>query len=273
MSSGYIYLLQPLRSITDNQKIYKIGKTKRNNFKRFNEYPSGSILLLQSSCNDCDLMEKHLLKLFDGKFIKETNYGREYFQGDLIEMKKLINSEVMNEKNIVNNSIDLSNNIIGLDDVAEDGVVELYGEYRRPEPYDDLDVSRVFNIENNTKKYGEYRCELCNFVTVNKSKYYRHNLTDKHKKNEIIKICKEKDEDNLLLISCEKCNKKYKSRVGLWRHSKTCNQEKLTNENSVKNVLNTDMFMELINQNKQLQKLLVQQSKDNTDLINKLIER
>ena len=65
MSSGYIYLLQPLRSIIDNKNIYKIGKTKRNNYKRFNEYPNGSILLLQSSCNNCDLMEKHLLKLFD----------------------------------------------------------------------------------------------------------------------------------------------------------------------------------------------------------------
>ena len=84
MSLGYIYLLQPLRSITDNQKIYKIGKTTRNNFKRFNEYPIGSILLLQSSCNNCDLMEKHLLKLFNEKFVKETNYGREYFNGDLI---------------------------------------------------------------------------------------------------------------------------------------------------------------------------------------------
>ena len=89
MSSGYIYLLQPLRSIIDNKNIYKIGKTKRNNYKRFNEYPNGSILLLQSSCNNCDLMEKHLLKLFDERFVKETDYGKEYFNGDLIEMKKL----------------------------------------------------------------------------------------------------------------------------------------------------------------------------------------
>ena len=108
MSSGYIYLLQPLRSIIDNKNIYKIGKTKRNNYKRFNEYPNGSILLLQSSCNNCDLMEKHLLKLFDERFVKETDYGKEYFNGDLIEMKKLINNEIINE----NNDLDLSDNLL-----------------------------------------------------------------------------------------------------------------------------------------------------------------
>ena len=87
MSSGYIYLLQPQRSITNNEQIYKIGKTKRENFKRFNEYPVGSILLLQSSCKNCDLMERRLLNIFDEHFIKETDYGREYYHCELLELK------------------------------------------------------------------------------------------------------------------------------------------------------------------------------------------
>ena len=45
------------------------------------------------------------------------------------------------------------------------------------------------------------------------------------------------------------------------------------NENFVKNTLNTDMFMEVIKHNKDLQNMLTQQVKDHIDLVNKLIER
>ena len=133
-----------------------------------------------------------------------------------------------------------------------------------------------------TKKNTEYKCEICCFVTGNKSKYDRHNLTDKHKKNENVTICNEKSQEKSLLICCEKCNKNYKSRVGLWRHLKVCNQEKELifvtkempiNENTVKHTLDADMFMELIKQNKELQNMLTQQAKDHTELVNKLIER
>ena len=132
--------------------------------------------------------------------------------------------------------------------------------------------------QKGTKKYCEYKCEKCGFVTGNKSKYDRHNLTDKHKKNENVTICNEKSQERSLPICCEKCNKNYKSRVGLWRHLKVCNQEKdenfitkemSINENTVKNTLDADMFMELINRNKELQNMLAQQ----TELVNKLIER
>ena len=132
------------------------------------------------------------------------------------------------------------------------------------------------------KKYCEYRCEICSFITVNRSKYERHKLTEKHKKNINVANFNKKSQEMSLLLCCEKCNKKYKSRVGLWRHSKTCNQEKenifitkenVPNENSFQNTINADMFMELIKQNKELQNLLAQQSRDNSELINKLIER
>ena len=142
MSSGYIYLLRPLRSITSNEEIYKIGKTKRKNFKRFNEYPSGSILLLQSSCENCDLMERKLLKIFDEHFIKETDYGREYFKGDVIRMKKIINSEIINE-------IDVSS----LGDVDNVGVTKTYDE-TLVEPYN-INSIEYFSKRASLKINGE----------------------------------------------------------------------------------------------------------------------
>jgi hypothetical protein len=78
----YIYLLQPVISITNNQKVFKIGKTRRKNFIRFNEYPNGSVLLFQSSCINCDIMERKLLKIFKDNFIFRRDYGIEYFEGN-----------------------------------------------------------------------------------------------------------------------------------------------------------------------------------------------
>ena len=51
------------------EQIYKIGKTKRENLKRFGNYPNGSDLLLHITCNDCDNIEKNILSIFKEKFI------------------------------------------------------------------------------------------------------------------------------------------------------------------------------------------------------------
>ena len=62
-SIEYIYLLKTEFAVTNNENIYKIGKTHRQNLIRFNEYPRGSILLFQISCKNCDIMERRLLHL------------------------------------------------------------------------------------------------------------------------------------------------------------------------------------------------------------------
>ena len=242
MSSGYIYLLRPLRSITDDKNIYKIGKTKRNNFIRFNEYPIGSILLLQSSCKNCDLMEKKILKIFDEQFIKENDYGREYFRGDLIEMKKLINSEIVNEENIVND-----NNIIE----------ELNESYKSDD--------EIINIIKN------FECKNCKYTTNVKSNYKKHCMTTRHKN--VINDCG-KVKERIKIYSCITCNKGFKSRNGLWCHAKNCTIEPsldlVSEENQVNSQLkDSGVVTELIKYNKELQNILIQQSK----LMNKIMER
>jgi len=259
MSSGYIYLLQPLCSIKDNKQVYKIGKTKRNNFKRFNEYPVGSILLLQSSCKNCDLMENHLLKLFNERFAKETDYGREYFQGGLFEMKKLINSEIMNEENIID--YDNNNNNI--------------------EESDYLDREIIKNV---TERIEKYICEKCNYITNVKSNYIKHCLTAKHKN-----VMKCNVSNGSLSFSCRNCDKVYKSNVGLWRHSKVCIKSSEDKIVTIENPsIDTSLFIKLIQQNENLQNLLIQQATEyaqkhseqaaeyaqkQSELMNKLIER
>jgi len=92
----YIYLLQEREFIKTKEPIYKIGKTKQVNTKRMNQYPKQSVLLFQIACDNCDRLEKDILKLFKKRYIQKTDIGIEYFEGDwedmmdtIYEMRKL----------------------------------------------------------------------------------------------------------------------------------------------------------------------------------------
>ena len=63
----YIYLLQEREFVISKTPIYKLGKSKQENVSRFRQYPKGSNLLFQITCNDCDLTENILKKLFAEK--------------------------------------------------------------------------------------------------------------------------------------------------------------------------------------------------------------
>jgi hypothetical protein len=87
---NYIYLLQEREFVKCNENIYKVGKTKKDQFTRFNQYPNGSILLLQIKCNDCDCNEREIIKLFKSKYTHKKQIGNEYFEGDYEDMMKNI---------------------------------------------------------------------------------------------------------------------------------------------------------------------------------------
>lgn len=99
----YIYLLHPFEFI--NNDIYKIGKTKQENLKRFGNYPKGSVLLYQTICINCDITEKEILKLFKNKY--KLVKGYEYFKGDYNEM---INDIYQFTNNDINNKMNTQMN-------------------------------------------------------------------------------------------------------------------------------------------------------------------
>ena len=101
-------------------------------------------------------------------------------------------------------------------------------------------------------------CDFCHFKCSKNSEYIKHLLTAKHISNASGNI---KKSDNFI---CKNCNKLYKSRKGLWGHSKICTsildnsniQEPLhTPQEDVKNL--TSLVMELMKSNTELQKQLV----------------
>ena len=148
-----------------------------------------------------------------------------------------------------------------------------------------------------SKKVAEnFYCKACDYNTCKKYNFNKHCLTPKH-----IKVTNATlDTENSTEFSCDKCSKIYKSRCGIWRHQKSCiivrdnfmsssevSKDALLikqnldpfiiiggvdSENS-SNSLDTNVIIELIKQNKELQQLLVQQVKSKDELINKLIER
>ena len=89
MTEGqYVYLLREREFVKTGELIYKIGKTKKEHYTRFNQYPNGSILLLHIKCNDCDCNEKDIIKLFKTKYKHKKEIGNEYFEGNFKEMMK-----------------------------------------------------------------------------------------------------------------------------------------------------------------------------------------
>jgi len=124
MNPQYIYLLREREFIKTKENIFKIGKTKQLNNIRFSQYPKDSNLLLQISCNNCDILEKNLINIFKEKFIQRKDIGNEYFEGDdkimiyeiCINIEKEIFEGLVNKKNIKILNEEISEEIIELSD-------------------------------------------------------------------------------------------------------------------------------------------------------------
>jgi hypothetical protein len=115
-----------------------------------------------------------------------------------------------------------------------------------------------------------FSCELCDYNTSRKSQYDRHLSTDKHKRivNDSKMIVPVPIKKN---FTCA-CGKKYKYDSGYYRHKKKCQQNNLqivennsdsdsdSNSNNTNNI-NSDIIMALINDNKELKQIIIDQNK------------
>ena len=125
-------------------------------------------------------------------------------------------------------------------------------------------------ITQKTQKNSNYFCDICDFKTNNKNDYSRHILTPKHCKKSNLTIIEQSLTNNTQIISnfnCTICNKKYKSRVGLWGHKKKCHfeneiiEEKSSIDNSNNSNNNSNLILELVKQNQEFKELMMEQNK------------
>jgi hypothetical protein len=122
-----------------------------------------------------------------------------------------------------------------------------------------------------------YSCNLCNYNTIRNNDYKKHLSTAKH-----IKITNSLQNDlcnvtNIVekIFKC-KCGNIYKYKQGLSNHKKKCNFK----PNEELPIINTKFVLELIKKNQELQDLLIEQNKQvleqnkqNSILINKIVEK
>ena len=135
----------------------------------------------------------------------------------------------------------------------------------------------TFSINVNPKnafKVAKYECSVCNYYSKNKSNYDKHLLTDKH----INKITGEPKNAKHI---CSRCNKEYSIYNSLWKHKKHCvviterepeplqNTFTPINKDNSYNSITPEMFMEVLNESKELRNVLIEQNKE---LQNKLLE-
>ena len=108
-------------------------------------------------------------------------------------------------------------------------------------------------------------CEFCDFRCSKESDYIRHLLTLKHKKFTLVYKKTPKIEDALI---CE-CQKKYTTRMGLWKHKKKCkflttNKQIVTDvdvnfETELKEMATKDkdgLIMKLLKDNEEIRQIL-----------------
>uniref|UniRef100_A0A6C0BTT3 C2H2-type domain-containing protein n=1 Tax=viral metagenome TaxID=1070528 RepID=A0A6C0BTT3_9ZZZZ len=130
-----------------------------------------------------------------------------------------------------------------------------------------------------TKKHIFYNCENCQYFTTNKTHWNRHIQTEKHGKVLLATDCQQKKHishitDTERKIKCE-CGKIYTDRSGLWRHRKRCDTANdCTGETTVATQEHTTLaglLQEMMKQNQELQKQLIELANEKKNVINNTI--
>ena len=122
--------------------------------------------------------------------------------------------------------------------------------------------------EKTKKNDNKYICEICDYNTCKKTDYIRHINTIKHKGN-ILATEKTKKRDTKYI--CEYCEKLYNDRTGLWKHRKTCSTSSEPPDTpsfpETKTIIGSsdipiELILEVIKQSKEVQNVLIEQNKE-----------
>jgi hypothetical protein len=103
----------------------------------------------------------------------------------------------------------------------------------------------------------KFECEHCHYSTSKKSSFDKHLLTVKHTLS-VTSDTSDKKVAKSCSLNCDICSKTYNSRNGLWRHKKTCIKTEKDNYNPE---ISPELIMNVLQQNKELQQLLIEQNK------------
>ena len=108
-----------------------------------------------------------------------------------------------------------------------------------------------------------YHCELCNLITRSSKDYNKHMRTSKHKNRTTMSDFALKIPEQFI---CNKCNKCYKARNGLWYHQQKCitTYQPVVDE-SDNFIIDKEFVMSILKQNADI-------IKENSELTNLMME-
>jgi len=112
----------------------------------------------------------------------------------------------------------------------------------------------------------KFSCDACDFICSKKSNYTKHLTTLKHKS---LTNLTEKDKKKRDYI-CSQCSKEYKSREGLWYHKKKCLTK--PENNPMEMAFLTNLVMEVVKNNSDLQKQNQEMHKQNHELQKQVLD-
>jgi len=115
------------------------------------------------------------------------------------------------------------------------------------------------STEKMPKNANLYYCNKCDFKCSKKSNYMKHLLTRKHQNRELSTNINIKRAKNAVPFICSKCNKCYKDRSGLWRHTQKCiipiDDEDYNQTESIQDfVCDKDFVLSILKQNSDILK-------------------
>lgn len=240
-TENYIYLLRTREFVTANQNVYKIGRTNQTHTNRFKQYPKGSELILQYSCKDCIACEKGLLYIFRVNYIKRKDIGSEYFEGDVISMKRDIHNFIDNEQdNVINTNelIKAADEKAKLEkraekeELAKQAKLELEKQLelektaelaKQEEINKEVELARQAELAKQEELDKEVKLKIQEQLEIQLNKQSK--ITELYKKENQIKlknnqVITSQNLENILKpeIFCERCGMDFKSRKTLIRH-------------------------------------------------------
>jgi len=118
------------------------------------------------------------------------------------------------------------------------------------------------NFQNENNNLNNFSCENCKYFTNNKKDYKKHLLTKKH-----LSYNQFNNNSEMKFYSCN-CGKTYSYNSSLYNHKKKCqyNQNQLVE----KKTNYDEIITTLINENNELRKTLIEQTKIISDVIPKI---
>jgi hypothetical protein len=121
-------------------------------------------------------------------------------------------------------------------------------------------------MEKSPKIPKIYKCDICCYSTRNKKDISKHYDTIKHKNATNRTDSNEKIPNEPVEYHCQNCDKSYKAKSSLWYHLKKCTTMK-TEIAEEKNSEDYQVITELLKQNQDLQKQIIELSKERKQYI------